>query len=115
MAVEESENGAVKLTFVTAQGQQHIVNAEAGLSVMRAALDNGIDGILADCGGAMTCGTCHVYVDENWHSRLEPMGDDEEATVEFAVDIRDNSRLSCQILLSSELDGLIVHIPKSQF
>ena len=110
-----TDDNVVNLTFISAQGNRYDVKAEPGLSVMRAALDNGIDGIAADCGGTMTCGTCHIYIGQPWRDRLKPISDDEEATIEFAVDTNENSRLSCQVIVSPALNGLVVNIPKSQF
>lgn len=81
---------------------------------MRGAVHHGIPGIVAECGGACACATCHVYVDEAWKDRLQPMQDLERDTIEFALDVRENSRLACQITVQPELDGLIVRMPETQ-
>jgi ferredoxin, 2Fe-2S len=103
------------IRFVTHDGVERVVEGRAGDTLMAAATENDIDGVLADCGGALTCGTCHVYIDPAWLDRVPPRSSDEEAMIECVVDPEDNSRLSCQIGLSDDLDGLVVHIPKSQF
>lgn len=82
-----------------------------GTTVMELAVSNNVPGIDADCGGACACATCHVYVHQDWISKLSPQDDMEESMLEFAEDVRANSRLSCQIQLSDELDGLTVTIP----
>jgi 2Fe-2S ferredoxin len=103
-----------KIQFIGAKGTETIVDAPEGWSVMEAAVKNGVSGILADCGGACSCATCHVFVDPAWVDRIPARSDDEEAMLEFAVDPADNSRLSCQIKVSAALDGMIVRLPKSQ-
>ena len=103
------------LKFVEASGLEHIIDAPCGTSVMQTALNHHIAGIVADCGGAMSCATCHVYVDPAWTMTVGPASDLEQSMLECAVDPRENSRLSCQIVVQAELDGLIVHIPESQF
>lgn len=103
------------VTFVDAQGSTTEVQASAGLSVMQAAVTNGLPGIAADCGGAASCATCHVYVDPTWLDRLSNPSEDEEAMLDCtASERRPNSRLSCQIPLSDELDGLVVMLPDRQ-
>jgi 2Fe-2S ferredoxin len=82
---------------------------------MKAAVDNDVAGIVADCGGAMTCATCHVYVDEAWQSRVGPPSELETSMLECVVDPQPNSRLSCQITITEALDGLVLHLPKRQF
>lgn len=82
---------------------------------MRAAINGDIGGILADCGGAMTCATCHVYIDPAWLPLVGAADETEQAMLEAAIDPTENSRLSCQVVLSDAYDGLIVHVPKSQF
>lgn len=96
--------------------QQYDVQAKPGQSLMRAALAAGLDGIAADCGGAMTCATCHVYVDEPWRSRVPPARRGELEMLEFTAEPADEgSRLSCQIMLTPELDGLTVRLPARQY
>jgi ferredoxin, 2Fe-2S len=103
-----------KITFIEASGQEHPVDANAGDSVMQAAMANVVPGILADCGGNCSCATCHVYVDDAWRSRIPPPSAQELEMIECALDVQDNSRLSCQIQMTPDLDGLIVRLPKSQ-
>lgn len=100
--------------FITHQGNESIVDIPEGWSLMEGAVKNGVSGILADCGGSCTCATCHVYVGEDWFTALPPRDDTETDMLEFAIDVRDNSRLSCQIKMTEKLDGLLVTLPKSQ-
>ena len=103
-----------KVTFVAHDGTRHEVQAEAGLSLMRAAVDNDVPGIDADCGGACACATCHVYVDENFAAETGRPSAMEESMLDFAENVEPNSRLSCQIKVSDALDGLVVRMPESQ-
>ncbi len=103
-----------KLTFVAVDGTRHEVDADDGTTVMENAIKNGIPGIEAECGGACACATCHVYVDDEWTERVGSPDVMEEDMLDFAYDMRPNSRLSCQIRVSSELDGLVVHLPERQ-
>jgi 2Fe-2S ferredoxin len=91
------------------------VEAKVGTSVMQAAVDNMIDGIVGECGGSCSCATCHCYVDDAWVSKLTPPSGMERDMLECVLEPRPNSRLSCQIKLTAELDGLVVHLPESQF
>lgn len=101
--------------YIQFDGTEQTVEAAAGTSVMQAALTNGVPGILAECGGAASCATCHVYVDEAWVDRCGGPGDDENEMLECTASERQScSRLSCQIELSDELDGLIVRTPETQ-
>jgi 2Fe-2S ferredoxin len=103
-----------KITFIDAQGTSRTVEAETGSTVMEVAVRNGVPGIEAECGGACACATCHVYVDDAWLAatgQAEPM---EEDMLDFAFDVRPSSRLSCQIRVRDELDGLIVRTPARQ-
>ena len=103
-----------KLTFIGSDGTRYEVQAENGSTVMENAIRNGVPGIEAECGGACACATCHVYVAEEWRSRTgvaEPM---EEDMLDFAFDLRPNSRLSCQIKVTDELDGLVINVPERQ-
>lgn len=103
------------VNYIAANGGRRSVVADDGTSVMHAAVTNGVPGIDADCGGAASCATCHVYVDEEWLDRLPPIGDDEGDMLDCtASERRPNSRLSCQIAMSDALDGLTVHLPESQ-
>ena len=101
--------------YIQFDGVVQAVDAAVGVSVMQAALTNGVPSILAECGGAASCATCHVYVDDAWVERCGPPGDDENEMLECtASQRRPNSRLCCQIELSDELHGLIVHTPETQ-
>ena len=103
-----------KITFVTADGGHHSIDAEVGDSVMQTAMANDVPGIVAECGGACICSTCHVVVDVEWVDTVGPPGEEEELTMDFAPERSDRSRLSCQITVAEELDGLTVHVPASQ-
>ncbi len=103
-----------KITFIDQEGTKREVEAKAGQSIMEVAVANMIPGIDADCGGACACATCHVYVDDAWAGKLKPMDDMEESMLDFAEDVREHSRLSCQILVTDEIDGIVVTTPESQ-
>jgi 2Fe-2S ferredoxin len=104
-----------KVHYVSADGESKEVETPVGTTVMSAALKNGIDGIVAECGGVCMCSTCHVFVDEKFFGRLPPASDTEEAVLEIsAEERRPNSRLSCQIKMTDDLDGLIVRLPAKQ-
>jgi 2Fe-2S ferredoxin len=103
-----------KITFVTFDGARIEANAENGSTVMENAIRNAVPGIDAECGGACACATCHVYVDEDWASTTGEPEAMEEDMLDFAYDVRPNSRLSCQIRVSDDLDGLVVHVPERQ-
>jgi 2Fe-2S ferredoxin len=103
-----------KITFIEHSGTKHEVQAEVGQSVMQAAVNNMVPGIIADCGGNCSCATCHVYVVEEWRTRLPPPSKEEKDMVECALEVRENSRLGCQVLITSEMDGLVVSLPASQ-
>lgn len=103
-----------KVTFVHPDGRRETHAAAAGRSLMDCALDNGVPGIHAQCGGACTCCTCHCYVASPWLERLSPASDDEREMLAFAWQRRANSRLACQIPLTEELDGMVVEIPERQ-
>jgi 2Fe-2S ferredoxin len=97
-------------------GSTHTVEAPAGKSLMLAALEGGVDGIAADCGGMLSCATCHVYVPDIWAAKLEPMTEDEDSMLDFAAaPRRPGSRLSCQLKLTDELSGLTVDVPDTQY
>ena len=103
-----------KITYIEHDGTEHTVDVKPRLSVMEGAVKNNIPGIDADCGGACACATCHVYVDDAWAEKTghaEPM---EEDMLDFAFDVRPNSRLSCQIRVRDDLDGLVVRTPARQ-
>ena len=103
-----------KLTFVAHDGTRFDVEAENGSTVMENAIRNGVPGIEAECGGACACATCHVYVHEQWTDEVGEPEAMEEDMLDFAYDVRPNSRLSCQIKVRPELDGLVVSVPERQ-
>lgn len=104
----------VTVTFIQPDGAFRDVTSEEGSSLMRAAVNNDVSGIVGDCGGSMSCATCHVYVDDAWTARVGPAGEDEQFMLEFVPDPRASSRLACQVRLEAGLDGLIVHVPETQ-
>lgn len=104
-----------KITFIQPDGASQTVTADIGLTVMEAAKMNDIEGIEAECGGACACATCHVYVDEAWRAATGKPAEMEEDMLDFAFDVRDGSRLCCQIKITQALDGLIVRVPAKQF
>ena len=104
----------VKITYVEPDGSEQTLDGDEGFSVMELAVRNGVVGIEADCGGACACATCHVYVDADWFERTGAPQDMELEMLEFAVDPRPTSRLSCQIRLTAALEGLRVSVPESQ-
>ncbi len=103
-----------KITFIDASGIARAIEADSGSTVMEAAIRNAIPGIDAECGGACACATCHVYVDDAWLAKTGKAAPMEEDMLDFAYDVRPSSRLSCQIKVSAELDGLTVHTPAKQ-
>lgn len=103
-----------KITYIQPDGTETIVNVENGMSVMEGAIRNMVRGIEAECGGACACATCHVYVERDWLDVVGGPGEMEEDMLDFAFELKDNSRLSCQIEVSKELDGLIVRVPAKQ-
>jgi 2Fe-2S ferredoxin len=105
----------VKITFIQPDGESQVVDAEPGVTVMEAAKLNTVPGIEAECGGACACATCHVYVDAAWSEKTGKPAEMEEDMLDFAFDVRPESRLSCQIKVTPELDGLVVRVPGKQF
>jgi len=103
-----------KITLVEFSGQQHVIEAEAGSSLMQSAIDNAVPGIDGDCGGASACGTCHCFVDEKWMDTTGDVASIEEDMLTMRPDRADNSRLSCQIQVSNDHDGLVIHLPEYQ-
>jgi 2Fe-2S ferredoxin len=103
-----------KIHFIDHSGEKRSIDIENGATVMEGAIRNLVPGIDADCGGACACATCHVYVDPDWMARTGARESMEESMLDFAGDVRDNSRLSCQIKVSEALDGLIVRLPEQQ-
>ena len=104
-----------KITFVDHDGTEHVLEGEDGMTVMEVAIKNSVPGIDADCGGACACATCHVYVREDWVEKIGKAVEMEEDMLDFAFDVRDNSRLSCQIKVSDAVDGLTLDLPEKQF
>ena len=103
-----------KITYKDNQGNSKTIEVEKGLSVMEGAIQNNVIGIDADCGGSMACATCHVYVEEKWLDKLPKIEEGEVDMIDMAFQPKKNSRLSCQIIISDELDGLTVNIPSKQ-
>ena len=103
-----------KVNYKDFNGNSKTINVESGLSVMEGAIQNDIPGIDADCGGSMACATCHVYVEEKWLNKLPKAEDAENDMIDMAYNPKKNSRLSCQIILSDELEGLEVTTPEKQ-
>lgn len=103
-----------KITFVEPDGERIETEAQNGATVMETAIMNGVPGIIAECGGACTCATCHVYVDDAWTDSVGGPSNMEEDMLDFAFDVKAQSRLSCQIKVRDELDGLVVHVPTRQ-
>ena len=102
-----------RITYLDPAGARHDLDVAVGSTVMEGAIDNSVPGILAECGGACACATCHVYVDETWAPRLEPVSDMEDAMLDAAISRQPNSRLSCQIEVKEEHDGLIVQVAQN--
>lgn len=104
----------LNITFVNSLGKETSVEASAGVTLMEAAVSNGIKEIVAACGGACSCATCMVHLDEGWFEKTGPVSDNEMMMIEFGVSPRTTSRLACQIVLSEALDGLVVEVPETQ-
>ena len=103
-----------KIKYIEHNGKEHIVEVQNGLTVMEGAVQNDIPGIDADCGGSMSCATCHVYVKEDWYNKLPKKEMGEDDMLDQAHEPNSKSRLSCQIMVSDDLDGLTVHMPEKQ-
>lgn len=104
-----------KVTYIDTAGKETTLDIDVGTSVMQAAVFNGVDGIVAECGGSCMCATCHVYVREDLLARCPPLGPDEDAMLEgTASERRANSRLSCQLVVAPEMEGLVVYLPETQ-
>jgi len=104
----------VHITFIEHTGEKRTVEAELGATVMETAIKHGVPGIEAECGGACACATCHVYIDDAWREKVGAPTPMEEDMLDFGYDVRENSRLSCQIRVTQELDGLVVTTPERQ-
>ena len=103
-----------KITYIEDNGTSHTLEVPNGITVMEGAVQNNIPGIDADCGGGMACATCHVYVKDEWFDKLPKKEDGEEDMIDMAFEPKKNSRLSCQLLVTDELDGLVVNVPSKQ-
>ena len=103
-----------EITYITHDKKIHTIEVQNGLTVMEGAVQNDIPGIDADCGGGMACATCHVYVNDEWFDKLPAKEEGEEDMLDMAFEPKKNSRLSCQIIITDELDGLTVNIPSKQ-
>ena len=103
------------IIYITPDGTRHETQVENGYSVMEGAINNNIDGIVAECGGACACATCHSYVDEAWLDKLPAMSDMEDSMLDAAFERKDSSRLTCQIEVSDELDGLVIHVADNDY
>ena len=103
-----------KIIYITHDNKSHAIDVQNGLTVMEGAVQNDIPGIDADCGGGMACATCHVYVNEEWLDKIPKAEEAEEDMIDMAFEPKKNSRLSCQLIVSDELDGLIVTTPEKQ-
>jgi ferredoxin, 2Fe-2S len=102
------------VTFIEHTGLAHTVDAPPGRSLMQLAIEQGVPGVLGDCGGACSCATCHGYIDARWAAELPPIGESESFMLDAAIDRRDDSRLCCQIRMTEALDGLVVRLPAEQ-
>jgi 2Fe-2S ferredoxin len=103
-----------KITYIDHSGNSRVADGEIGSTVMETAIRNGIPGIVAECGGACACATCHVYVEKPWDEKVGKPQPMEEDMLDFGYDVRANSRLSCQIKITADLDGLVVRTPEHQ-
>ena len=103
-----------KITYIEHSGKSHVIDVPKDLTVMEGAVQNNITGIDADCGGSCACATCHVYVDEKWFDKLQKIETAEQDMLDVAFEPKKNSRLSCQITVTDELDGLVVKMPSKQ-
>jgi 2Fe-2S ferredoxin len=103
-----------KVTFIAHDGKRHTVEVSAGLSLMRAAIDNNVPGIDGDCGGQCACATCHVFIEAPWSDKTGQRTEREDEMLNFAAELRDTSRLACQIEVTDALDGLEVQMPEGQ-
>jgi len=113
--LESTEIAMPKITYVTADGNRIEAKVENGYSVMEGAINNNVDGIVAECGGACACATCHGYIDEAWLDKLPAMDAMEDSMLDAAFERKENSRLTCQIEVSEELDGLVVNVGQNNY
>lgn len=104
-----------KIHYITPDGIQHDVDVETGYSVMEGAINNDIEGIVAECGGACACATCHSYIDDAWLDKLPQMDDMEDSMLDAAFERKSNSRLTCQLEVTDAFDGLVVHVADNDY
>ena len=104
-----------KVIYITPDEVRHEVDVEAGYSIMEGAINNNIEGIVAECGGACACATCHSYVDQAWVDKIPSMDDMEDSMLDAAFERKDNSRLTCQIEMSDALDGIVIHVADNEY
>ena len=104
-----------KVIYITPDDVRHEVDVEAGYSIMEGAINNNIEGIVAECGGACACATCHSYVDPAWVDKIPSMDDMEDSMLDAAFERKDNSRLTCQIEMSDALDGIVIHVADNEY
>jgi 2Fe-2S ferredoxin len=104
-----------KIIFIEHNGTEHVVESDSGKSLMQAAIGNGVPGITADCGGCLACATCHGYIDPAWVDKVPAKSRDEIDLLETCSNLQENSRLTCQIPVKPELDGIVVRLPESQY
>jgi|TARA_B100000945_G_C20063239_1_gene449033 2Fe-2S ferredoxin len=103
-----------KITYIESNGNKKTIEVSNGLTVMEGAVQNNIPGIDADCGGGMACATCHVYVNDEWFNKIPKAEDGEQDMIDMAYEPKKNSRLSCQLIVSDDLEGLVVMTPSKQ-
>ena len=104
-----------KVIYITPDETRHEVEVETGYSIMEGAINNNIEGIVAECGGACACATCHSYVDAAWTVKIPAMDDMEDSMLDAAFERKDNSRLTCQVEMSDELDGIVIHVADNEY
>ena len=104
-----------KVIYIAPDQTRHEVDVEPGYSIMEGAINNNIDGIVAECGGACACATCHSYVDEAWLDKIPAMDDMEDSMLDAAFERKDTSRLTCQIEMSDDLDGIVIHVADNDY
>jgi len=104
-----------KVIYITADETRHEADVETGYSIMEGAINNNIDGIVAECGGACACATCHSYVDTAWTDKIPAMDDMEDSMLDAAFERKDNSRLTCQIEMTDDLDGIVIHVADNEY
>ena len=107
-------NLMAKITYIEHNGKSHVIDVDNGLTVMEGAVQNDVPGIDADCGGSMACATCHAYVKDEWLNKIPSKSEGEDDMLDQAYEPKQNSRLSCQLIVSDEMDGLIVNLPEKQ-